>query len=137
MRKTILVALAVLGLGCGDASLDTGDGGLCIRDRDATDNPCGPGLGEGACLAYGGTFSHPSPFRTVCLCPARDGNCPCTSSTECEGYCELREATTVDQCSYATGLCTPFRRFSSCACILGESAVLHIPAGQAQMVCVE
>jgi len=137
MQKTIFVVIAILSVGCGDPNRAIADGGLCNRDGGSIGNACGPDLSEGGCSAVGGKFTHPSEFRTVCLCPTQDANCPCTSSTECEGYCELRGATTVSQCTYATGVCTPFKRFLSCACVVGESAVLHIPPHEAQMICVE
>lgn len=133
--KSLTVVLLTM-LACGASPGAGVDGGPCNRDG-ASLPECAPNWEESSCTGAGGLFVHTSVFHTVCECPTRDANCPCSSSTECEGYCELRGAVTDPQCVYAPGLCSQYRSPLGCGCIVGEFAQGQIPSRQAQMICYQ
>lgn len=121
--------------GCGQPASSTLDGG-CSRDA-AVDLGCGPSLVGSNCVAAGGTFLNPRPAFHTCLCPSSDYGCPCTASTECEGYCELRGASGSSECVYAEGTCTEFKTIVSCVCLIGEDKFHERAPYTASMICVE
>jgi len=79
---------------------------------------------------------HPKPEATVCLCPAGDVGCPCHSSAECQGYCELVEANSNDQCVPSVGTCSETVTLLSCACVVGPYPGFGDPRG-AGVICIQ
>jgi hypothetical protein len=95
---------------------------------------CRGDLPEAECRAAGGIYNfllHPD-----CACPTSDANCPCTSSEECEGACEDREAREPMQCATAvSGLCTAHLAAPGCACVF-EPDIAGIPPARPRFRCI-
>jgi hypothetical protein len=120
-------------LGCG-RELYTPSDAACWRDA-AEDLGCHQNLPESSCLSARGTFITLKPGSTACQCPTVDAHCPCTSSTECQGYCEL-PGVSGSQCVYAPGECSSFQTMLSCVCVVGENRTLGLGPGEVTETCV-
>jgi hypothetical protein len=132
VRGSQPIALAILTLvaaGCGGGQDDpTRD--LCALSP--TFEQCRASDDEPECVANGGLWGASSLIDgEFCTCPTGQGECPCSSSSQCFGPCISLGTFEPQQCAQvATGLCAPQFPFPGCFCVLDS-------LGMPQRVCID
>ena len=110
-----------------DAGTPQGDAGELAECGAIVSPSCRGDLPEAECRAAGGIYNFL--LNPECACATSDANCPCTSSDECEGACEDREAREPMQCATAvSGLCTAHVAAPGCACVFEPDIAGNPPA---------
>jgi hypothetical protein len=94
----------------------------------AADPACDWQMSEEDCKKHGGSWGvHGMMPTPTCLCPTRDGGCPCDSPDQCEGGCQ---APLNDGCTMSKGTCAKYRTTFGCFCSFVEK-------GKALGLCVD